>query len=276
MDTTGITIMVPTLATIAQIGGGIIALLIVRRGVRKIRRKMRQQDAIGAAKVAKAAELRQERLNALLPSPWNEAHHELTRIHDADHSEANPRSRNFLRHWLAEQENLPRLSCEAVHRLACLLTFEYCDKWDDCLAILAPYSDIKSLADETEKLAREKAAEELLNLRDQLPIEWYEFWTELKGYPSCKMLFAKLIGKHEKDGFMVHAATEVLLTSDQAALLSRALGCGNAVDTKFYAADLVKFVRAETEVPLIRKPQGTDVASPRMAKCLWWPMGPPT
>lgn len=253
-----ITIMVPTLATIAQIGGVIIALLSVPCLGWKIRKRIRQ-DAVEAAS---AAELRREQLNALLPSPWNEAHHELTRIHDTDDSDINPKSRNFLRHWLAEQENLPRLSSEAVHKLVCLLTFEYCDKWDDCLAILAPYSDVKPLA-ETENLASEEAAEELL--RDRLPSEWYKFWTEMKNYPSRRALFTKRIGKDAKGGERVHSALLFSLTSDQAALLSQALGNGEK-DVAFYASELVKCVRA-----------GTDMAFPRhCGRYLRMPMGPPT
>lgn len=100
----------------------------------------------------------QDEFQSLFPSPWDEAHKELKRIH-WKYYDPNARARNFLRHWLSEQKKLPCLSRKAVCEIVCMLTFEYCSKWDECLSILDPYTDeIQSLA-KTERLERTEAGE---------------------------------------------------------------------------------------------------------------------
>ena len=307
----GITIMVPTLSTVAQIGSVIIIFLVLRACVRSVRRRGRQAIL--------AADQRQEQLRVLFPSPWNEAWDKLIDI------ESNPDSRTFLRHWLSEQKNLPRLSRDAVHKLACELTFEYCCEYgDECLTILDPYTDeIQSLEKteclarrEREQLAEKEAIEELFhhpwngayrvcasaetregaqlwlekwigeqsylpaisikaaekltskvtgslamlapyldtgystyrdssdcNLEQILPKEWFELWKEIKDYPSRRMLFMT-----KRNSKPPHPVFHVPLTSEQAALLARALGGGCETKTEFYASDLARCVAMTAEI----------------------------
>lgn len=190
----------------------------------------------------KAANLRKKQ--DLFRCPWDEAY-------DACRTTATWQgAQHWLRKWILEQDDLPSLTTKAVEELVEHLAEKDSFEEKAWFELLSPYLDT---GNDTYRNISD------CNLRDQLPTEWYDFWKELKGYPSRKMLFMQMIGKHEEDGFMVHAATEVSLTSDQAALLCRALGHGNRIDTAFYADDLAKFVRSTTkDVSLCRDDRVSD------------------
>lgn len=192
-----------------------------------------EKEASEKLKVAeeKAAELQKKK--ALFNYPWDKAYEECRTKSPAG-------AQAWLRKWIPEQDNLCPISVEAADALIYEVTGNYGER-KEFFELLSQCLDT-GCYDTCRNISE-------YNLRDELPSDWYDFWKELKGYPSCKMLFMKLIGKFEKTGFMVHAATEVSLTSDQASLLSRALGRGNVIDTKFYADDLAKFVRGAREVP---------------------------
>lgn len=179
-----ITIMVPWIPILTGLGV-ISVFLIIRKGMRLRSRKREQQEAG-----------RREEIQCLFPSPWDEAYERLIRIDD------NPDSRVFLRYWLSEHTDLPRLSREAVHRLACQLTFEYCDIWDECLDILSPYSDVKSLA-ETERVAQEKAEQlaqekEFAEKKALFPCPWdlaYETCRSSDTWKGTQLWLQKWIGE---------------------------------------------------------------------------------
>ena len=97
----------------------------------------------------------------MFPVPWDAAYERLLQIQKTGGDDRNPKTRVFLRHWLSEQGNLPRLSRDAVLELVRNMTFEYCAHWDECLAILDPYADeIRSLekANRDDKEQREQKA----------------------------------------------------------------------------------------------------------------------
>ena len=324
-----ITITVPWIPIL--VGLAVFSLVQIIRKVFRGKMTRRQQRFH-----QKQVVLRQK-IQRFFPSPWDDAYERCSNIDD------NPQSREFLKAWLAERTvyriDLPRLSSDAIHEFACELTFEYCDMWNECLGILAPYSEEqekdlaaekvlleKDLADKKalfeKELAEKKAlflypwdtayeacrdtgtwsgaqnwlrkwideqsslphlsvaaAEELMshvsnrknkdeyracfsmvapyldtgyaphrdfgdyNLEQQLPEEWFKFWKELKDYPSRRSLFLEKLARYKDQP--PHPVFHVPLTTEQAALLSRALGGGNETVTNFYASDLTGCISIE-------------------------------
>ena len=145
-----ITIPVPTLTTLSciLIGIGILVVVFVclRRGARSNFEQNKQKEEERA--------VAREKLRVLFPHPWDEAYGGLVDIHRG--CEIWIGSRIYLRRWLAEHTNLPHLSREAVHKLACMLTCEYSKKWEECLEMFVPYSDVKSLKTLEDKIGVSK------------------------------------------------------------------------------------------------------------------------
>jgi hypothetical protein len=174
--------LIPVLGGLSVLVSSFLAGKLVRKW--KKGRKKRKADADAASQKEKS-DYYQE-LARLFPSPWDEA---FVKCRDMPGSDSNPKSRIFIRHWLSEQCNLPRLSREAVHRLACQLTKEYCSKWNECLDILAPYSEVKSTS-ESARLQEEADKKALFNYPWS---EAYEVCRKSDSYTCTQAWFKKWI-----------------------------------------------------------------------------------
>ena len=153
-----VTIPVPTLTTLAYIliGIGVIVVVVCLRRIARFNFEEAEASRVQAeASRAEEARREEQKLKVLFPHPWDEAYGAMVDIHKRN-GDYNPESRMYLRRWLVEHTILPHLSREAVHKLACLLTFEYGERWEECIEMLAPYSDVKPLKTlEEEKKKRE-------------------------------------------------------------------------------------------------------------------------
>ncbi len=139
-------------------------------GIRGIRNYSRERLVIEEAH-------EREETQRLFPSPWDEAYEECCE------TDGNPKSRIFLKGWLSKHENLPLLSSEAVCKLACELTFEYCDKWEECLNILALW-DAERIVIEAAATDR-KDAEKANNLKKKRALFSYP-WDKV--YDECRVM----------------------------------------------------------------------------------------
>lgn len=243
-----VTIMVPTLATVLQISGGLIFLLIARKGVRKVRKWrqiVREGVREGVREADKAEDRRQaeklareerERLAAekklaerkdMFLYPWDTAYEVCDKTRTWEGAQL------WLKKWMGEQQNLPQISVVAAEELLSKVV-ESKDKegYSVFSALIAPHLD-------TGYAPHRDVSE--YNLEAKLPGEWFKFWQEIKDYPARRSLFSDKRAKY--DNHVVHPPHPVFrvpLTLDQAALLSRALSGNCEIKTELHASDLIE------------------------------------
>lgn len=186
-------------------------------------------------------------LTELFPYPWRDAY---DRIYELD---TYPAGRLWLSEWLRNHVLLPTLTIEAIEKLVDGLVDTddkaQNDQHEAILKDLRPYLDEHNEGEVGRSQTRRldvPQRDEFAELRDALPRVWYDFFMELRNYPSPRSLFLKKIGWGGGANTPRHPACEVPLTTEAAKLLAEALGEGET-EIGFYASDLVRFIKMRTE-----------------------------
>ncbi len=234
----------------------VIASRIIGKAILNSNLRLEQQEQNRKLeREKKAAEQSQAQLLedlALFHVPWLEAYEGCRKL------ESMEGKTRWLRKWIGERIDLPLLKQAAALKLVRQLADQPTTikrrtqrevertqedvEWERTWDIIAPYLD-------TGGDSGIEWTEEILK---SLPKEWFDFWLDIKDYPSRRSLFWQKIGYSSSKSR--HPACEVALSTDQATLLARALGGRDGtVIVESYASDLAQFVEMEGEIVSAKK-----------------------